>query len=325
MAKDEKEFKYKSKEIPTDPGCYLYWDKDDKLLYVGKAKNLRKRVSSYFQKTKKSPKTALMLKKITRIETRTVNSEIEALILENNLVKQYKPKFNVLLRDDKNFLYLRITNEDEPKLEITRRVIKDGSTYFGPKTSSKEFRRTIKFCQKYFHAKMVRSNQDYYINQLLGTEITPEEYRANIDRMKRFLKGNTKEIVAELTEKMKQFAVDRNFEAAARMRDTIASIDESTQRQTVEFTDLIDRDFVDYAISDNKVYLIRLAFRQGKLRDSNELVFKASEFSEPAEILTSFLLQFYEKVTEPPREIYLPETLEDKETLEQALSEKALH
>jgi excinuclease ABC subunit C len=313
-------FKYDSKKIPTDPGCYLYWDKDDKLLYVGKAKNLRKRVSSYFQKTKQSPKTALMLKKIARIETRTVNSEIEALILENNLVKQYKPKFNVLLRDDKNFLYLRITNEDEPKLEITRRVLKDGSTYFGPKTSSKEFRKTIKFCQKYFGAKMVRSNQDYYINQLLAKETSPEEYRANIERMKRFLKGNTKEVLQELQAKMQAFAVEKNFEAAAKVRDTILSIDESTQKQTVEFTDLIDRDFINYVIEDKKVYLVRLAFRQGKLRDSNQMTLKVSEFSEAEEILSNFLMQFYERVTEYPREIFLPAIPADKEALETLLS-----
>ena len=309
-------FKYDSKKIPTEPGCYLYWDKDDKLLYVGKAKNLRKRVSSYFQKTNQSPKTALMVKKIVKIETRTVNTEVEALILENNLIKEYKPKFNVLLRDDKNFLYLRITNQDEPKLEITRRVIKDGSTYFGPKTASRDFRKTIRFCQKYFGAKMVRENQDYYINQLLGNTISRDEYRANIERMKKFLKGNTKEVLKELTARMQQFAIDKNFEAAARMRDTIQSIDESTQKQTVEFSDLIDRDFVNFVIADKKVYVVRLAFRQGKLRDSNELVFKASEFSEDHEILNNFLVQFYEKVTEYPREIYLPAILENKESLE---------
>lgn len=320
--KDTPDFKFESKKIPTDPGCYLYWDKDDNLLYVGKAKNLRKRVSSYFQKTKQSPKTALMVKKIARIETRTVNAEIEALILENNLVKEYKPKFNVLLRDDKNFLYLRITNEAEPKLEITRRVLKDGSTYFGPKTSSRDFRKTVKFCQKYFGAKMVRPNQDYYINQLLAKEVSPEEYRQNIERMKRFLKGHTKEVIDELKIKMQQFATNKNFEAAAKLRDTIASIDESTQRQTVEFTDLIDRDFVHYVQTDKKVYLVRLAFRQGKLRDSNQLIFKASEFSEPDEILSNFLLQFYERVTDPPREIYLPEIPDPKEAVESLLSKE---
>ena len=313
-------FKFESKKIPTEPGCYLYWDKDEKLLYVGKAKNLRKRVSSYFQKTNQSPKTALMVKKIVRIETRTVNSEVEALILENNLIKEYKPKFNVLLRDDKNFLYLRVTNQDAPKLEIVRRVIKDGSTYFGPKTASRDFRKTIRFCQKYFGAKMVRPGQDYYINQLLAHEVTPEQYRENIERMKRFLKGHTKEVLLELKERMQQFAMDKNFEAAAKMRDTIQSIDESTQKQTVEFSDLIDRDFVNFVIADKKVYVVRLAFRQGKLRDSNQLVFKASEFSEDYEILNNFLVQFYEKVTEYPREIYLPVTLENKEGLETFLS-----
>lgn len=314
-------FKFKPKEIPTDSGCYLYWDKDDKLLYVGKAKNLRKRVSSYFQKTNQSPKTALMVSKIARIETLSVGSEIEALILENNLIKEYRPRFNILMRDDKNFLYLRVTNETEPKLEMVRRVIKDGSTYIGPKTSARDFRDTIKFCQKFFGVKMVKPGQDYYINQLTGHQISTEEYQQNIERMKRFLKGNTAEVVKEIKDKMIAFAKEQKFEAAAKLRDTLESIEKSTQKQTVEFTDLIDRDFVNFYRDGKDIFLVRIAFRQGRFRDLNQLKFRGEELNEDRDVIRQFLAQFYEKVTDFPREIMIPVALSDKEPMEKFLSQ----
>lgn len=319
-ANETSAFIFDPKLIPTDPGCYLYYDKDDHLLYVGKAKNLRKRVSNYFQKNKKSIKTELMVSKIQRIETQIVNSEIEALILENNLVKEHKPKFNILLRDDKNFVYLRLTNEIEPKLEIVRRVQKDNATYFGPKTSAKDFRKTVQFCQKFFGAKMVKPNQDYYINQLLAKEVSLEEYQANIERMKRFLRGQTEEVLTELKAKMIDFAKNQNFEAAAKVRDTIESIQTSSAKQSVEFTDLIDRDFINFHREGSTVFLVRLAFRQGKLRDSNYLKLKAEINNEDAEIVTQFCLQFYPKVTDYPREIFVPELGEDHATLANFLS-----
>ncbi len=314
-------FAFKPQTIPTDAGCYLYWDKDDKLLYVGKAKHLRKRVSSYFQKTNQTPKTQLMVSKINRIETRSVGTEIEALILENNLIKEYRPRFNILMRDDKNFLYLRVTNEDEPKLEMVRRVVKDGSTYIGPKTSARDFRDTIKFCQKFFGVKMVKPGQDYYINQLTGHEISQQEYKQNIERMKRFLKGNTAEIVKEIKDKMMTFAKEQKFEAAAKLRDTLESIEKSTQKQTVEFADMIDRDFVNFHRDGKDIYLVRMAFRQGRFRDLNQLKLRGDELNEDTDVIRQFLAQFYEKVTDFPREIMLPVELSDGEAMENFLSQ----
>ena len=317
----ETKFKFEPKEIPTDAGCYLYWDNENNLLYVGKAKHLRKRVSSYFQKTNQSPKTQLMVSKITRIETRSVGSEIEALILENNLIKEYRPRFNILMRDDKNFLYLRVTNETEPKLEMVRRVVKDGSTYIGPKTSARDFRDTIKFCQKFFGVKMVKPGQDYYINQLTGHEVSTEDYQHNIERMKRFLKGNTSEIKKEIKEKMMLFAREQKFEAAAKLRDTLESIDRSTQKQTVEFADLIDRDFVNFHRDGKNIYLVRMAFRQGRFRDLNQLKFRGEELNEDSDVIRQFLAQFYEKVTDFPREILMPVELSDAEPMAMFLSQ----
>jgi excinuclease ABC subunit C len=318
----EKPFSFRSAKIPTDPGCYLFWDKNEQLLYVGKAKHLRKRVSSYFGKKPTSPRIELMTSKIRKIETRTVGSDMEAMILENNLIKEFQPRFNVRLKDDKNFVYLRITNEDFPKMEITRRLVRDGSTYIGPKTSAKEFRETVRFCQKFFRIKMTKSSLDYYPLVITGgLENDKESYNNNVKMMTQFLRGQTGEVLKILTEKMKKFAGEKNFEAAAKTRDTIQSIEASTRKQTVQFDDNINRDFVHFVRHENAVYVIRIAFRQGKLLDQNEFSFRAEEFISDQEVLESFLMQFYEKVQEMPSEIFVPVQLDDAEKTAQFLSE----
>lgn len=317
------EFLFDPKKIPKDSGCYLFTDKDKKIIYVGKAKNLRSRVSSYFQKTKKSPKTASLVKKIRAIETRTVNSEMEALILENNLIKEHLPKYNILLRDDKNFLYLRITKENLPKMEITRRLVRDGSTYIGPRTSAKSFRNTIAFCQKFFGVKMVNPAHDNYVSKMKGIEVSDDEYRENIKRMIRFLRGNTSEIVKELQQKMMDQAAAKNFEAAAKTRDLIQSIGGAAQRQTVELPDDTARDFVHFVREGGKAFFVRLVFRDGKFLNQNEVLLKAEDFHEDKEILRNFLIQFYPYVDELPSEIILPIELEDAEDIAKLLKEKS--
>jgi excinuclease ABC subunit C len=318
----EKKFQFRASKIPTSPGCYLFWDKNEQLLYVGKAKHLRKRVSSYFGKKPLSPRIEIMTSKITKIETRIVGSDMEAMILENNLIKEFQPRFNVRLKDDKNFVYLRITNEDFPKMEITRRLVRDGSTYIGPKTSAKEFRETVRFCQKFFRIKMTKSSLDYYPLVITGgLENDKESYNNNVKMMKQFLRGQTGDVLGVLKEKMQKFAMEKNFEAAAKTRDTIQSIETSTQKQTVQFSDTVNRDFVHFVRHENAVYAVRIAFREGKLLDQNELSFRAEEFLSDNEVVESFLLQFYEKVQEMPSEIYVPVELEDGEKTAQFLSD----
>ncbi|MCF7917722.1 excinuclease ABC subunit UvrC [Candidatus Gracilibacteria bacterium] len=324
MEKQNSDFVFKSKEIPSSPGCYLFWDKDDKLLYVGKAKDLKKRVSSYFQKTEKSSlRIEYMISKIHRIETRSVHSEIEALVLENNLIKEFLPRFNVRLRDDKNFVYLRITNEDFPKMEITRRLIRDGSYYIGPKTSAKEFRETVRFCQKFFRVRMTKSSLDYYPHVAAGGfDDNQEQYQRNVDMMKQFLGGKIEEVMKNIRGKMEKFALEKNFEAAAKMRDLIKSIQASTQKQTVDLGDTLNRDFIHFVRTDSNAYVVRIAFREGHLLDQNEVVFAAEEISTDEEILEAFLMQFYEKVHTPPREIFIPISLENADKIEVFLSQE---
>ncbi len=329
MKKTEKKFRFQAKQIPTAPGCYLFWDENDHLLYVGKAKNLRKRVASYFQSSRKSGNVSaptnrmeVMVKKIMRIETRQVGSEMEALILENNLVKEFQPRFNVKLKDDKNFVYLRITAEKFPKMEITRHLLRDHATYIGPKTSVKEFRDTVRFCQKFFRVHMTRSSLDYYpLASTGGREMDEKKYNENVEMMKKFLRGQTDDVMRTLQERMMQFVERKNFEAAALTRDLIRSIEQSTQKQTVQFQDNVNRDFVNFVRDGNEAYFVRIAFREGKLLDQNEVALQAPDFLNDAELVEGFLLQFYEHVAEMPSEIFVPTELENRENIERTLSE----
>jgi len=320
---DKKEFKFNAKKIPASSGCYLFWDKNEQLLYIGKAKNLKKRVSSYFQKSKKNqtPRTEFFVKRIAKIETRATESEMEALILENNLVKEFRPRFNVRLKDDKSFVYLRITKEEFPKMEITRKLLQDGSTYIGPKTSAKEFRDTVRFCQKFFKVKMVKSSLDYYpLVSSGGLDLDETKYNENVELMKQFLRGKTKDVFKTLKQRMMKFAEDKNFEAAARTRDLIKSIEVSTQKQTVQFDDQINRDFINFVRDDKSAYFVRIAFRNGKLLDQNNLEFSAEEFFEDSEIIEAFLLQFYEHVADLPTEIFIPAEITNTKKIEKILT-----
>lgn len=303
-------FVFHPQKIPQSAGCYLFYDEKETLLYVGKAKNLRKRVSQYFQKNSHPPKTQVMIQKIQKIETRATSSEIEALILENNLIKKFHPRYNIRLKDDKNFVYLHLTKEEKPKMEVVRKIKRDGSYYLGPKTATKEFRKLLRFCQKFFHIRMVNPAQDYYPDVIAGKyELPDEQYNENVERMKKFLNGQTQDVKKSLQEKMMQFAQEKNFEAAAKIRDTLQAIDISTKKQRVSFTDGLDRDFISFVRDEKNAYVVRLSFRSGQLLDQNEIVLSAQDFFEAHEILEAFLLQFYPTIDRLPHEIYVPHPL----------------
>ena len=348
--KTAEKFKFDPKKIPTDPGCYLFLDEKSVILYIGKAKNLRARVKSYFSASKKSPKTELLVSKITEIQTQITASETESLVLENNLIKTHLPKFNILLRDDKNFLYLRITNEVFPKFEITRRLIRDGSFYFGPKTSAKSLRQTIRFCQKIFGIRSCRlvfgdsespvqilknpENRrlpclDFHVKKCSGpctSEISAAKYRENVENMKSFLRGRTGSVLKNLREKMKNFATQKNFEAAAKMRDLVFSIENATEKQAVQFVQNFDADFVHFYPKNKSFYFVRLLFRGGKMIDQNEVECGAGAFatSDSSEVLETFLSQFYPKVDSVPPQIFVPFALENAENLNAFLNTKII-
>lgn len=344
MSNPENIFQFEAKKIPTDPGCYIFRGEKEEILYVGKAKNLRKRVNSYFQKNKKSPKTIALVKKITHIETRIVTSEMEALILENNLIKEYQPKYNILLRDDKNFLYLRITNEYFPRIEITRRIVRDGSTYIGPHTSAKKFRSMIAFCQKIFKVrtcklefdgtKVIKNPEarklpclDFHIQKCSGPcsgEISKKEYQENVEQMKKFLKGDTKDVLEHLKKNMIQLASEKKFEAAAKTRDLIASISNSTEKQRVELNDTTPRDFIHLYREKNQAFCALLAFRHGKLLNQATVKFHAEAWETDESILEKFLTQWHERTDNHPVEIIIPVEIEATELLMELLQAKII-
>ena len=345
MSNSETDFKFYAQKIPTEPGCYLFWSAEDELLYVGKAKNLRNRVRNYFQKNDKSAKTIAMVKKIARIETRIVASEMEALILENNLIKKHLPKYNILLRDDKTFLYLRITNEYYPRLEITRRIVRDGSTYIGPHTSAKKFRKMIAFCQKIFRirtcklefdtqGKVIKNPEsrklpcmDFHIKKCSGPcsdDITQADYLAEVEQMKKFLRGETKDVLAHLQERMMNMAKERNFEAAAKLRDLIASISSGTERQRVEFSDTTSQDFINFTREKNQAFFALLSFRHGKLLDQAEVKLKAESWETDSAVLEKFLMLWHERTDDHPSQILIPTELENTNLIEEHLSTKIL-
>jgi excinuclease ABC subunit C len=344
MSNPENNFQFDAKKIPTDPGCYIFRGEKNEILYVGKAKNLKNRVKSYFQTNKKSPKTTALVKKITQIETRIVASEMEALILENNLIKEYQPKYNILLRDDKNFLYLRITNEYFPRIEITRRIVRDGSTYIGPHTSAKKFRSMIAFCQKIFKVrtcklefeatKVIKNPEsrklpclDFHIQKCSGPcsgEISKEDYQEDVERMKKFLKGDTKDVIEHLKKNMMQLATEKKFEAAAKTRDLMASISNSTEKQRVELNDTTSRDFVHLYREKNKAFCALLSFRHGKLLNQTTVPLHAESWETDGVILEKFLTQWHERTENHPVEIIVPVEIEAAELLTELLGAKII-
>ena len=344
MSNSENNFKFNAKKIPTDPGCYIFYGEDNEVLYVGKAKHLRNRVKSYFQKNEKSPKTTALLKRIIRIDTRIMSSEMEALILENNLIKEHQPRYNILLRDDKNFLYLRITNEDFPRIEITRRIVRDGSMYIGPHTSAKKFRSMITFCQKIFkvrtcklkfdEGKVIKNPEsrklpclDFHIQKCSGPcsgEIDKTLYQADVNQMKKFLKGDTKNVIKDLKEKMMHLATEKKFEAAAKMRDLIESISTSTEKQRAEFSDTTSRDFVHFYREKNKAYFALLSFRHGKLLDQATATLHAESWEPDSNVVEKFLIQWHERTDNHPLEVMIPLELENVSLLEEILKSKII-
>ncbi len=344
MSNSENNFTFNAKKIPTTPGCYIFRGEDEEILYVGKAKNLRNRVKSYFQKNKKSPKTTALIKKITHIETRIMTNEMEALILENNLIKKYQPRYNVLLRDDKNFLYLRITNENFPRIEITRRIVRDGSTYIGPHTSAKKFRNMIAFCQKIFKVrtcklkfdgrKVIKNPEsrklpclDFHIQKCSGPcsgEIDIEIYQSDVEQMKKFLKGDTHDVIKNLKEKMMKLATEKKFEAAAKMRDLIESISSSTEKQRAELNDTTSRNCVNMYREKNKAYFALLSFRYGKLLDQTIVTLHAELWETDSYVIERFLIQWHERTDDHPIEIIIPVELENTVLLEKILHSKII-
>ncbi|MCK9478009.1 MAG: excinuclease ABC subunit UvrC [Firmicutes bacterium] len=329
-------FKQKLKALPNEPGVYIMYNKEGNVIYVGKAKNLKNRVSQYFQSSKSHPpKVAAMIENIDRFEYIITDTEFEALVLECNLIKKYTPKYNILLKDDKNFPYIKLTvNEEYPRILLARKIENDGALYFGPYLNSEIIKETIDISKKIFKIRTckkvlprdigkTRPCLNYHINQCSAPcigKISKEEYQSNFQEVISLLEGKHREITKALTTQMQQASQKLEFERAAKIRDKIIAIDKISEKQKIVSTNPGNQDIIAVA-KEKKDFCIQIFFiRQGKMLGREKYFFK--EDGEKGEILTDFIKQYYGTSTYIPKTIILQEKIEDIELIRRWLSEK---
>lgn len=304
--------KQKSEVIPRNPGCYLMKDKNGVVIYVGKAEVLRNRVRSYFIGSHDT-KTQTLVSQIVDFEYILTSSNIEALILEMNLIKKYEPKYNVMLKDDKSYPYLKITNEEHPRLIKTRQVKKDGGRYFGPYPNALAANETKKLLDRLYPLRKCRTLPDrvclyYHIGQCLAPcefPVSPQKNEALVNEIQRFLNNGHQEVRAELEEKMHAASEELNFERAKEMRDQIEHIDSVMQKQKMMATDGTNRDVFAYAYDKGWMCVQVFFIRQGKLIERDVSLFPF--YQTPEEDFLTFVGQFYWDDNHlKPKEIIVP-------------------
>lgn len=302
--------------IPENPGCYLYKDNIGEIIYVGKAKNLKNRVKSYFTGTH-NKKTQTLVSKIEDLEYIIVNSEKEALLLENNLIKKYRPYFNIRLKDDKSYPYLMITKEEHPRLIMTRKYKKNNKNiYFGPYVDIKSAAEVKKILDKIYPLRKCnpvekRPCMYYQIGECIGPcakKITSEDYKIQISKIKSFLTGNTKEILTDLKNKMQNHIKNLEFEAASQIHSFIKSIEVSVQNQVVSDSNNVDRDYIGFTFNNDYICIQIFLSRLGNIIERKVEYFNL--YDSPEQILYSYLMQYY-SINKLPKEIYIDQVDED--------------
>lgn len=326
----------KLKSLPTTPGCYIYRDAKGDVLYVGKAVNLRNRVRSYFQSsTRHGLRIARMVSRIADLETMLVDSEIEALVLECNLIKRYRPPFNVLLRDDKSYPYITITNEPFPRVLFTRKVRKDNAKYFGPYTSAFNVRDTLQLLHKAFPlipcGKSWSGRQEqrpclyFHLGQCLGPcagLADKAEYRAVIDKVERFLNGREEGLIEDLKKDMLAASEAMDFEKAAKLRDQVLALAHVMQRQKVASGDQVDQDVIAVVKDDRGAAIQMLYIRGGKLIGQRQFMLNGAADAAPSEAVQEFVKQYYADSPDLPREILLPVEIEERNIVQSWLRQR---
>jgi excinuclease ABC subunit C len=329
-------FQSKLAHLPEQPGVYLFKDLAGELLYIGKAARLSDRVRSYFQKGgDHSPKTSLLVSQVADLETMVTRSELEALILESNLVKRHRPRFNVVLRDDKQYPYLRLPiKEDFPRLTIVRRVLKDGALYYGPYTPAGALRETLKIIKKVFplatctidiDGKAERACLEFEIKRCMAPctgNQSKEDYRRIVQQVRHFLEGRDRELLDELRAQMESAAEQEAFEEAARLRDRMFKLERTLERQRITQTASVDQDVVGIARQGTAVDLQLLFVRGGLLIGRKDFFWPQSADSTDEELVRSAIEQFYNKEGQPPRELLIPVDIPDANLIARWLSDK---
>jgi excinuclease ABC subunit C len=320
--------------LPPQPGVYLMRDRDGKVIYVGKAKDLRARARAYFRSGDGRSHVQFLVRRVEDIETLVTSNEKEALILENNLIKQYKPRYNIRLKDDKSYLSIKVTTQHPwPRMFATRKIVKDGNRYFGPFSSAIAARETLDIIEKHFLLRTctdynfknrARPCLQYQIKRCLGPcvlPVEPREYQEQVRQAILFIEGKRQELIDELKRKMKEKADGLEFEAAAKIRDQIQAVERTVEKQRMVSHWGTDQDIFGLYREGGFIEVQVLFVRQGKLTGNQSYSLEDLEFSDE-EIVEALLTQFYQGDRFIPDEILLPVELEDREVRQEYLSER---
>ncbi len=337
MEKDEAKARLREKvaQLPAQPGVYLYKDTAGKVLYVGKAKSLRSRVRSYFNEDRLAEvKTGSLIAEARDIDFIEVDNNKEALALENNLIKQYKPRFNVLLRDDKTFPYIKLTNEKYPRVYVTRRILKDGASYYGPFFPGNLAHRLVHFIHRHFKVpsckidlsrKHTHPCLEYHIHRCLGPctpgLTTDEAYAAAVHDVRLFLDGRHRDLANELEQRMNAAACEMHFEEAAGLRNLMSTVREMEQKQKMAAVEGEDIDIFAYHAEPPLVAVNLFHLRNGKIVDRREFFWEDQADFNPAEFFEALLSQVYLNSKYIPGLIHVPADFEAREELEELLTE----
>ena len=322
--------------LPGSPGVYLFKNEQEEIIYIGKAAVLADRVRSYFQKgSDHSLKTSLLVSHVTDLETMVTRSELEALILESNLVKRHKPRFNIVLRDDKQYPYVRLPIKDDfPRLSIVRRVQKDGALYYGPYTPANALRETLKVIKHVFPLATCtididgtadRACIEFEIKRCMAPctgNQSKEEYHQIVKQVRQFLEGRDHELLDDLRTRMEIAAEREEFEEAARLRDRLFKIQRMLEKQRITQTSATDQDVIGLARQGSAVDLQILFVRGGLLIGRKDFFWPQSADAPDEELVRAAIEQFYNKDGQPPREVLVPTDLEDTVLIQQWLSDK---
>ena len=310
----------KIKNLPSKPGVYQFKNDKDKVIYVGKARNLKNRVRSYFHSNVTNAKTEALVKKINDVELVVTDSEIEALVLENNLIKELKPRYNIDLKDDKSFPFIKITNEPFPQVYSTRRVIKDGSKYFGPYTSVKSMKSALRMINQIFKIRSCKYDineetiakkkykvcLDYHIKKCDGPcegLVSEKDYKDMVQEVVKVIRGKTDDLIKELEVKMETAASQTEFEKAAETRDKIEQLKIISSRQKIVSNDFEDRDVISVAYEGKDSACSIFNIRNGKLVGKKQLRLNLKGAEELPEIYESLIKFYYDEITEIPKEL----------------------
>ncbi|WP_027063113.1 excinuclease ABC subunit UvrC [Mesoplasma seiffertii] len=319
----------KIKNLPDKPGCYIYYNQDNQVIYVGKAKRLKRRVASYFNRAH-NIKTTRLVREITNLDYFVVNNEKEALVLEENLIKKYRPRFNVLLNDDKSYPYIIITNETDPQYKYIRKYDKKALRSYGPLPQGSNAREILMTLERLFPLRRCKGNLNkpclyYHINQCSGAcfkVVDPSYYQEQIKKLDKFFKGDVREVESNLKQKMSAAAENLQFEEAQRIKDQLNSLNFITTKQTVELTDDKNRDVITYLIDEDKIVFVTLFYRLGKLLFKDEHIQDYYE-QDTQELLSNYVNQIYDR-NMLPNQIIIPQEM-DFDNLRESIKNISTH